>query len=138
MRNVLVPPLAAAAVAIAAFLPQQVSAAVPPVDGAGRAALIQCPTTLTVPGIYHFDKIVFVLTPNFQIQAVNAADQPALNAIPRGVPLDIKVIDNPRTIANLKAKVLSFLGARVNSDTLPGVTITNVLYATAVCNPKGW
>jgi hypothetical protein len=134
----IVPQLFAAAMALAAFLPQQSSAAVPPVDGRGTPAPTTCPATLTVPGIGHFDKIVFELGIAGKLVAVNPADQPALDKLPRGVPLDIKVVDNPRTVADLQSKVLTFLGSIVNADTRPAVKITNVLYATAVCNPKGW
>jgi hypothetical protein len=139
MKKVLVPQFAAAAIALAALLPQQSSAAVPPVDGTGRAAFAGCPaSTLTVPAIYHFDKIIFSISATPPLVAVNPADQPALNALPRNLPLDIKVLDNPRTIAHLKAKVLSFLGATVTPNSFPAVNIIEVEYATAVCNPKGW
>jgi hypothetical protein len=138
MRNMIAPQLFAAAMALAVFHPQQSLAAVPPVDGGGKPVLTTCPATLTVPGIYHFDKIVFVLDPQFKLVAANPVDQAALDKLPRGVPLDIKVIDNPRTVADLGSKVLTFLGSVVNADTRPAVRITNVLYATAVCEPKGW
>jgi hypothetical protein len=138
MRNVLVPQLFAAAMALAVVHPQQGAAAVPPVDGKGRGAFVACPATLAVPAIYHFDKIVFELDPQFPLPAASPADQPALDKIPRGVPLDIKVVDDPRTVADLQFKVLVFLGAIANVDTRRAVKITSVLYATAVCNPKGW
>jgi hypothetical protein len=138
MKNMIAPQLLAAAMALAVFHPQQSLAAVPPVDGRGTPAPTACPATLTVPAIGHFDKIVFELDPQFPLPAANPADQPALDKIPRGVPLDIKVLDNPRTVADLQLKVLTFLGAIANVDTRRAVKINSVLYATAVCEPKGW
>ena len=114
----------------------QSGAAVPAVDARGVAALTVCGTTATVPTILHSDKIVFFITG--QLGAAITADQAKLNALPRGTPLDIKVRDNPAQIADLKGKVLSFLGAAVNPENAQSINITAVLYATAVCNPKGW
>lgn len=114
----------------------QAGAAVPTVDGRGTPAISKCPTTSTVPLVYHSDKIVFIITGN--LKAAIAIDQQKLDAVPRGVPLDIKVKDDPNTVAHLKSKVLSFLGASVSAENAQAINITQVLYATAVCNPKGW
>ena len=114
----------------------QAGAAVPAVDGKGTPAFSRCPTTSTVPLILHSDKIVFTITGQLAAAVVN--DQPKLDALPRGVPLDIKVKDDPTTVAHLKAKVLSFLGASVGPENAQAINITQVLYATAVCNPRGW
>jgi hypothetical protein len=63
-----------------------------------------------------------------------AADGPALNALPRATDLDIKIIDNPRTVTNLKSKVLSFLGAQPgNLNNRQLIRISDVEYTTIVC-----
>ncbi len=54
--------------------------------------------------IFHLSGVLLATAP---------ADQPALNAVVRDSRLDIKVLDNPRTVADLKAKVLTFLRAAV-------------------------
>ena len=115
---------------------QQAAAAVPGVDGRGVAAHSACPTTLQVPAIYHFDKIVFQIVG--QLAAAAAADQEVLDKLPRNMPLDIKVLDNPKRVADLSSKVLTFLGAALTPENLQAIRIGQVLYATAVCNPKGW
>lgn len=114
----------------------QAGAAVPTVDARGVPALTTCPTTSVVPLVFHSDKIVFIITG--PLVATIVADQAKLDALPRGTPLDIKVRDNPATIAHLKGKVLSFLGAKTDDQNAQAINITQVLYATAVCNPKGW
>lgn len=120
------------------FAVPQTSAAVPGVDGRGTPAPILCPATLDVPAILHFDKIVFQISPEGKLVAANPADQNALEKLPRGTPLDIKVPDNPKRVADLKGKVLTFLGAVPDAEGRAAINITNVLYATAVCTPKGW
>ena len=85
-------------------------AAVPPVDRVGKPALSVCPTGGPPKRIFHFDKIIFQLAPG-NLLPINAADAAALNALPRNTDLDIKVSDDPRTVADLESKVLSFLGA---------------------------
>lgn len=118
--------------------PSQSSAAVPGVDGRGVGAPTACPATLDVPAIYHFDKIVFQISQEGKLVAANAADQPALDKLPRQTPLDIKVTDNPKRVADLEGKVLTFLGAIPDAEGRLAININNVLYATAVCTPKGW
>lgn len=110
-------------------------AAVPRVDGGGKPALSVCPATpgATQKRVFHFDKVVFQIAPG-NLVPVNAADANALNALPRNTELDIKIIDDPKTVAELKGKVLSFLGALPNN---PGnrqlLRITDVEYTTIVC-----
>jgi hypothetical protein len=136
------PLLAAAAAALYA---DGVSAA-PPVDMIGRPALVACPpatATANASSIQHFDKIIFKITghliaPASTTGAANA--QGILDEFVKGVmdkPLDIKVVDNPKTIADLKGKVLSFVGADPkNPENWPLVEIIDVEYASVVC-PKG-
>lgn len=111
------------------------SAFVPTVDGRGKRALVECPATTTAqPAIYHFDKVIFMLGTGNLVPLL-AADAAQLNAIPRNTELDIKILDDPKTVAELKGKVLSFLGAAnvvANRDLL---RITDVEYAAVVC-PK--
>jgi hypothetical protein len=109
-------------------------AAVPPVDDVGRPATIRCKTMAggVVINAAHADKIVFELLG--PLQAANAADQPVLDNVPRNNPLDIKVIDDPRTIADLKGKVLTFIGAVDNAAQRQNLRISQVLYAMVCPN----
>jgi hypothetical protein len=126
--------LPALLIAASPWLANPATAAVPPVDGKGTAGITACPTTtLNVPSVYHFDKIVFTILN--KLPAATATDQQALSALPLNTELDIKVIDNPKTVADLKSKVLTFLGAVVNADTRPLIRIVSVTYAVVTC-PK--
>lgn len=111
------------------------SAVVPGVDGKGVPAISTCPSPSNLITVFHSDKIVFVIIGG--LQAVLAADQLALNNLPRNVELDIKVRDNPRLIANLRLKVLSFLGASIDpaSGNADKIVIREVEYTAVVC-PK--
>ena len=129
---------AAAIGALCLFGVQQVSAAVPGVDARGVGAPTTCPATLNVPTINHFDKIVFQIALEPKLTAASPADQDALDKLPRLTPLDIKVVDNPRRVADLKGKVVTFLGALPDAAGRQAIRIDNVLYATAVCLPKAW
>lgn len=125
--NVLRTCLAAAFVAAVAS-PTLTSAAVPPVDPVGKAAVIKCGTTNgVVIRAAHADKIIFMLT-GF-LQAALPGDQPALDKVPRNTELDIKVIDDPKTVADLKGKVLTFLGALDFPPNRESVRIMQVQYA---------
>ncbi|PPD40211.1 MAG: hypothetical protein CTY16_17905 [Methylobacter sp.] len=116
-----------------------VAVAVPAVDNTGVAAIITCPTSATGAAIpataYHSDKIVFAITD--KLVAQNTADQIRLDAIPFNTPLDIKVKDDPRKVAHIKNKVLTFLGASTNPQlgNAAKIRIDSVLYAAVVC-PK--
>jgi hypothetical protein len=127
--------------ALAAALPcaGPAAAAVPPVDAAGSAALSGCPAQLAAPAVYHFDKIVFSIgssaTGGPTLKAASPNDQPAVDALPRRTDLDIKVKDNPRAVADLKGKVLAFLGAAPSAENRLLVAITQVAYAAVLC-PK--
>jgi len=119
----------------------QALAAVPAVDGKGIPAVATCaPTVSGTNGaaVLHFDKIIFMITG--KLVAANSADQPALDAVPLNTELDIKVKDNPKTVADLKGKVLTFLGALPNSTAAApnqnrsSIQIINVEYAV-VCAP---
>ena len=124
---------------IAAFVlySAQALAAVPPVDGKGVPAFARCPPTATgvIQPVLHFDKIIFMITG--KLLAANPNDQPALDKVPLNTELDIKVKDNPRTVADLKGKVLTFLGAAdlvspVVNDNRLNIHIIEVKYAV-VC-----
>lgn len=116
-----------------------VAVAVPAVDNTGVAAITTCPTSATgavIPATaYHSDKIVFAITD--KLVAQNTADQIRLDAIPFNTPLDIKVKDDPRKVAHIKNKVLTFLGASTNPQlgNAAKIRIDSVLYAAVVC-PK--
>lgn len=113
------------------------AAIVPAVDTKGVAAIVTCPTSATGAVIpttaYHSDKIVFSISGI--LQAALAADQPTIGKLPLNTELDIKVRDNPRLVADIKSKVLSFLGAAVNPNNAGLIKIISVEYAIAVC-PK--
>lgn len=83
--------------------------------------------------IFHFDKVIFHIRPG-NLAPVIPADLLQLNRLPRATELDIKIIDNPLTVTDLKSKVLSFLGALpqnlVNRDL---ISIREVEYAVVLC-----
>ena len=108
------------------------NAVVPSVDHSGKPALSACPAG-AARRVYHFDKVVFQLAPG-NLVPIAAADVGPLNALPRNTDLDIKVIDDPRTVADLESKVLSFLGAQpANANNRQLLRITDVEYASIVC-----
>jgi len=110
-------------------LPLLSQAAVPPVDGNGRPAVVVCGVTPAGVPIRtaHMDKIIFQVTGDLRAQI--QADQPALDAVPRKTDLDIKVIDNPTTVADLEGKVLTFLGALDTAQNRENIVISDVEYA---------
>jgi hypothetical protein len=124
-----IPRIALAIAATAAIAsPSLTSAAVPPVDSVGKPALIRCGTTNgVIIRAAHADKIVFEILGFLQAQI--AADQPALNLVPRNTALDIKVIDDPKTVADIKGKVLTFLGAMDSPPNRDALRIAEVKYA---------
>lgn len=113
------------------------SADVPPVDPIGQPAIVLCkvlPNGQPVRAV-HMDKIIFRITGD--LQAANPNDQPQLDAVPRNRRLDIKVLDDPRTVADLKAKVLTFLGAALTQVNIDNTAIDDVDYAVVCPNPQG-
>lgn len=112
-----------------AALPLLAQAAVPPVDPIGRPAVVVC--GMTPAGVpirtAHMDKIIFQILGDLRAQL--QADQPALDAVPRKTDLDIKVIDNPSTVADLEGKVLTFLGAADTPQNRENIDISDVEYA---------
>ena len=108
------------------------SAAVPPVDRAGKPAPTVCPTGGPPKKILHFDKVIFQISPG-TLAPLFAADAAALAALPRNLDLDIKIVDNPVTVANLESKVLSFLGAQSGPGNRQLLRISDVEYTTIVC-----
>lgn len=117
----------------ATFCAGGASAAVPPVDRVGKPALTACPSVTGRDAIYHFDKVIFQIGAGNLVPII-AADAAALNALPRTTDLDIKIIDDPKTVADLESKVLSFLGAQPgNAVNRQLLRITDVEYASVVC-----
>lgn len=110
-------------------LPVLAQAAVPPVDGNGRPAVVPCGVTPAgaVIRTAHMDKIIFQIVGD--LKALLDADQAALDAVPKKTDLDIKVIDNPTTVADLEGKVLTFLGAADTPDNRDKLEIKDVEYA---------
>jgi hypothetical protein len=80
------------------------------------------------------DKIIFQILDDLRAQL--EADQPALDAVPKKTALDIKVIDNPSTVADLKGKVLTFLGAADTSTNRDAISIDDVEYAVICPRPN--
>ncbi len=143
-----------------ALFAHQAAAVVPPVDGVGKPASVSCrvvlPTkTTTTTGtttiinnpsqpVMHFDKIIFAIVGQagqFPLKAAPTAagavspdDQKKLESIPMNTELDIKVVDDPRTVANLKGKILTFLGAVPSPDFYPAIRIISVEYSSVVCS----
>ena len=118
-----------AALIVAAIIPATSFADVPPVDPVGRPARIVCGNTAGGQQVLaaHADKIIFTLSG--ALVAQQQADQAALNNVPRDTELDIKVLDDPRTIADLKGKVLSFIRAADSAAARAAVKIIDVDYA---------
>jgi hypothetical protein len=85
--------------------------------------------------LVHMGKIIFRI--NGELTAAAAADQAQLDNVPRNTPHDIKVLDDPRTVADLKAKVLTFLGAQLTAANRNNTTIIDVDYSTTCPNPAG-
>jgi hypothetical protein len=124
-------------IALTTFACGAARAEVPIVDGIGDPAIVICkvlPNGMAVKAV-HMDKIIFRIT-DFLVAAA-AADQPQLNDIPRNTPHDIKVLDDPKTVADLKAKVLTFLGALVTPANRNAITVIDVDYAVVCPNPTG-
>jgi hypothetical protein len=121
-------PLAFAAAA-AAIIPATSFADIPLVDPVGRPARILCGNTAGGQQIFaaHADKIIFTLSG--ALVAQQQADQAALDHVPRDTELDIKVLDDPRTIADLKGKVLSFIRAGDTPAARAATKIIDVEYA---------
>ena len=123
--------------ALALFASGVTQADVPIVDSIGHPAIVTCkvlPNGMQVLAV-HMDKIIFRITD--ALIAVAAADQQQLNAVPRNMPLDIKVLDDPKTVADLKAKVLTFLGAQLTAANRNAITVIDVDYAVVCPNPTG-
>ncbi len=122
-------------ISVAAFVlcSSQVLAAVPKVDGNGLPAVGTCAQPAT---LHHFDKIIFTVTD--KLRAAITTDQNQLNALPLKTELDIKVKDNPRTVADLKGKILTFLGAAdsVQSKNRSKIRIIDVEYAVICALPS--
>ena len=108
-----------------------VMAAVPPLEGYGGPAVYSCPTTITRDTPYYSDKIVFIITG--ALTAAKPVDQQALDALPHNTELDIKVRDNPRAVAFLKSKILTFLGAQVEPINAGVIQILSVQYTVIMC-----
>ena len=112
-------------------------ATVPQVDPIGQPAVVICkvlPNGQQVKAV-HMDKIIFHLTG--ELVAANPNDQMQLDAVPRNRKLDIKVLDDPRTVADLKAKVLTFLGAALTPANFQLTVVDEVAYVAVCPNPDG-
>lgn len=109
-------------------------------EALGKPADVYCKPRFSNAGEYsvrqpvlHYDKIIFMISG--ELKAANPDEQERLDKIPRQTELDIKVKDNPRYVADIKAKVLSFLGAMVSPNYYPAIKIVDVEYTAVVC-PK--
>jgi hypothetical protein len=111
-------------IALASPVAAQTVIPVPSVDSVGVPARIRCSSDIEAK---HADKIIFRLTG--ALTALNPANQVALNLIPRNTKLDIKVLDEPTTVADLEGKVISFLQAVDNAAARAVVVIDDVDYA---------
>lgn len=101
------------------------------VDFFGKPAQVRCPSPAgaMVRGV-HMDKIIFHITGD--LAAPDPVVQAQLNLIPKNSKLDIKVLDDPTTIADLKGKVLTFMGAPNSPVNRAQIVIDDVDYAV-VC-----
>jgi hypothetical protein len=116
---------------VAGFATSPASLAEVQVDFIGKPAVVRCPSPAgqEIRGV-HMDKIIFRITGN--LAAPDPAVQVQLNLIPKNSRLDIKVLDDPRTIADLKGKVLTFMGAPNSTFNRAQIEIDDVEYAV-VC-----
>lgn len=104
----------------------------PALDFVGRPARVLCPPLpngQVIPAV-HMDKVIFrivgdLIVPNPVVQAY-------LNSLPKNSRLDIKILDDPTTIADLKGKVLTFMGAPNIPFNRDQIVIDDVDYAV-VC-----
>ncbi len=121
-------------IAAFAFSSTLALAAVPSIDGKGVPAVATCPDQSPV---LHFDKIIFSIAASTAIKltAADPADQATLSAFPRNTELDIKVADDPTTVADLKGKVLTFLGAMDTLKIRSLIKIVSVQYAVVCAQP---
>ena len=117
---------------VAAFATSPASQAEIQVDAVGKPARVLCPQLPNgqVVRAIHMDKIIFRIVGD--LVAPNPAFQAILNNIPKNSRLDIKVLDDPTTIADLKGKVLTFMGAPNSSFNRDQIIIDDVDYAV-VC-----
>ena len=106
----------------------QALAVVPPVDGKGVPATARCLAGTTALPVLHFDKIIFIVGQG-ALTPIIPADFNQLNAVRRLTELDIKVKDDPKTVADLKSKVLTFLGAAPTAANRALIRIVDVEYA---------
>jgi len=74
----------------------------------------------------HWDKIIF------EIKNKKISDQVQQ---PKDTELDIKVLDDPNEVADLKKKILDFLGLPINSENRKGIKILNVEFSV-LCTEK--
>jgi len=127
--------LAMPLLAISSLQPLTALAVTPAVESVAAPAQIRCNVAGGGNNVYavHADKIIFRLTG--PLQAVDPADQAALDKIPRNSELDIKVLDNPFAVADLRGKVLSFIAAVDNANARQVVAIVDIDYAM-VCPVK--
>lgn len=83
-------------------------------------------STCTQESTQHWDKIIF------EIKNKKIAEQVQQ---PKDTELDIKVMDDPNEVADLKKKVLDFLGMPINSENRKGIKILNVEFSI-LCTEK--
>ncbi len=102
--------------------------AVPPVDGRGVPASAVCAVGTVLRPVLHFDKVIFIIG-NGALTPATPTDFQQLNALPRLTELDIKIKDDPKTVADLKGKVLTFLGAATTATNRALIKIVDVEYA---------
>lgn len=118
-----------------ATLPLLTLADVPLVDAVGRPASVVC--AVTPAGVQvrtvHMDKVIFQIVAD--LTATVPADQPALDNVPKKTDLDIKILDDPRTVADLEGKVLTFLGAADTANNREGILVKDVEYAVICPRP---
>ena len=83
-------------------------------------------STCTQESTQHWDKIIF------EIKNKKIAEQVQQ---PKDTELDIKVMDDPNEVADLKKKILDFLGLPMNSENRKGIKILNVEFSI-LCTEK--
>ena len=103
-------------VATVTFTETRCTGVPPPGGGNINVGNVSCPSK----NVQHWDKIVFSIT--------NPRLASSVNQIPN-TPLDIKVLDDPNSVADIKKKVLNFLKVQDNPQNRNAISIFEIEYA---------
>ena len=95
--------------------PGNVSIGGPTNPPTGTSGNVTCPAN----NVQHWDKIIFTISPGLASSL----------GLPAESMLDIKVLDDPKTVADIEKKVLGFLNQTDNSQNRDAIFVVDVEYA---------